>query len=348
MGYDSFRRDLSQLTTFWTADRRYGVRMDPSERLELVLAAAGLDKGAARPAELVLSYSNDTWLIPSDRGPAVLRVAWRGDRQRLMREAMVGGEVGESFGYPEVLGAGWVQDADLTYTLTRRLAGCSLATAWVGLDQSTRLAAVEQAVRLIQQLHRWRPSVEQLAALRPRVDGSALVADQLGWSIIPWGVVDPERLLAALGEVAGFPVSLFAPLSERVATDLPLLAEVDHGPVITHGDVHLDNLWWDGQQVSGLIDLEWVRPGPAWWDVARVADQTFDPDHPTTGAHQLIIDQLHDQHPEWSAIPDLQRRIELVQLGHAVRQVILAGSVVDDGQLDHPLSVIKMLLARRS
>jgi len=56
--------------------------LDAATRLELVRPT-----GPAGPAGAVLaeSWSNDTWLIDQP----VLRVCWRGDRERLVRERLV-------------------------------------------------------------------------------------------------------------------------------------------------------------------------------------------------------------------------------------------------------------------
>jgi hypothetical protein len=55
---------------------------DPADRLEIVRPAVPVDLAGAVLGE---SWSNDTWL--TDR--SVLRVCWRGDRERLVRERML-------------------------------------------------------------------------------------------------------------------------------------------------------------------------------------------------------------------------------------------------------------------
>ncbi|WP_026554733.1 hypothetical protein [Arthrobacter sp. 35W] len=77
------------------------------QRLEDVLPAAGLS--LADDSVLLESNSNDVWAITDpDRGTVVLRICWRGDRQRMLREAAVGRELSRVVGYPEVLAAGAV------------------------------------------------------------------------------------------------------------------------------------------------------------------------------------------------------------------------------------------------
>jgi len=56
--------------------------LDAATRLELVRPTVPVDLAGAVLAE---SWSNDTWLIDQP----VLRVCWRGDRERLVRERLV-------------------------------------------------------------------------------------------------------------------------------------------------------------------------------------------------------------------------------------------------------------------
>jgi hypothetical protein len=71
---------------FWCGP--VSVSDDARDRLHLVLAESGLVPVDA--PELIASPSNDAWMLDdAELGPVVLRVCWRGDRQRLLREAAV-------------------------------------------------------------------------------------------------------------------------------------------------------------------------------------------------------------------------------------------------------------------
>ena len=72
---------------------------EPARRLEIVRAAVPVDVAGAVLAE---SWSNDTWLI----GGSVLRVCWRGDRERLVREAMLLGSLPAAVPHAMVVAAG--------------------------------------------------------------------------------------------------------------------------------------------------------------------------------------------------------------------------------------------------
>ena len=84
-------------------------------RLSAVAEDAGLRSisGAIR----LPSASNEAWKV----GDIVVRISWRGDRERVSREVAVLQHLPESVPHPEVLGPGTT--ADRTWTLTRWVPG---------------------------------------------------------------------------------------------------------------------------------------------------------------------------------------------------------------------------------
>jgi len=87
---------------------------DPAARLEIIRPAVPADLGGAVLAE---SWSNDTWLT----GGPVLRLCWRGDRERLVREAMLLGSLPAAVPHATVVAA--ARTGDLTWMVLRRLPG---------------------------------------------------------------------------------------------------------------------------------------------------------------------------------------------------------------------------------
>src|SRR5258708_22988274 len=76
-------RPTRERCLFASVIRTYCGRVtDPVDRLEMVRTAVPVDLAGAVLGE---SWSNDTWV--TDR--SVLRVCWRGDRERLGREGML-------------------------------------------------------------------------------------------------------------------------------------------------------------------------------------------------------------------------------------------------------------------
>src|SRR5438477_6628211 len=108
----------------------------PRERLRHVGRVAGLsDDASASPLE---SHSNDAWLL----GDVVVRICWRGDLGRLEREALIMGHLPDSIPHPSVLDAG--RDAELSWTITRRLEGDNLRDIWGSFGPPQRQGAISQ------------------------------------------------------------------------------------------------------------------------------------------------------------------------------------------------------------
>lgn len=102
-------------------------------------------------AVLVESWSNDTWVT----GQSVLRVCWRGDRGRLLREQALLAALPGAVPHAEVLGAG--QAGDLTWMAMRRVAGERLDLVWPRLADGQRRAALRRLGAVLAALHRWAP-----------------------------------------------------------------------------------------------------------------------------------------------------------------------------------------------
>ncbi len=106
---------------------------DPAARLEIVRPAVPVDLDEAVLAE---SWSNDTWLT----GGSVLRVCWRGDRKRLVRERMLLESLPARVPHATVLAAGCT--GGLTWLVVRRIPGERLDLVWPGLSGPERRDAV--------------------------------------------------------------------------------------------------------------------------------------------------------------------------------------------------------------
>jgi|GEM_PF-2845434 len=106
---------------------------DAAARLAVIGGAVPVDLGGAI---LVESWSNDTWMT----GRFVLRVCWRGDRERLLRERALLASLPASVPHAVALTAG--RAGDLTWLVLERLAGERLDLAWPRLTGRLRQEAV--------------------------------------------------------------------------------------------------------------------------------------------------------------------------------------------------------------
>lgn len=315
----------------------------PHARLGALLRTGALD--LVGEPQLVASYSNDAWYARSaSAGDLVLRICWIGDRDRLLREAAVGRALPAEVGYPEVLASGALaaDGAAFTWMSSRRLSGRSLLAAWPELDARRRERALGEVVAPLRALHAWRPPADVAARLgppSPTTDPQTII----GTTILPLPLDRVRHLVAPAGDRAPDHRVVVAEAWRWIVDHADLLPRLDDpADVVTHGDLHLDNIWWDGERVAGLLDLEWVRWGPPWIDLVSVRDNALAGDD-LSEPHQRLLDTLRAAVPGLEA-PDLVRRLTVVELAFQLRQILVWPPPGPDPATDHPVRLLQRLL----
>lgn len=312
-------------------------------RFGALVRAAELD--LVGEPELVTSHSNDAWYVRSaSAGDAVLRVCWIGDRERLLREAAVGRALPPEVGYPPVLASGALnRDGEsLTWMLSRRLQGSTLRTVWPELDPGQRERALVDVARPLRALHGWRPPAEVAALLGPP-PASDDPTTIIGRSILPLPLDRVRHLVRPAADRAGEHRAVVEESWSWLVDHADLLPRLDDpADVITHGDLHLDNVWWDGRRVAGLLDLEWVRWAPAWTDLVPVRDNALAGDEGSP-AHTALLANLVAELPELR-VPQLERRLTAVELAFQLRQLLVWPPPGSPPAVDHPIELLRRLL----
>lgn len=320
-----------------------------SLRLEAVLRASGLRP--THPPVGIESHSNDTCLIDEAiHGAAVLRVCYRGDVDRLLREAAIGRLLPPSAGYPDVLGAGETSTGDmrLTWSLTRRLRGSSLLDAWASLSPDERRHAVHSTARALRALHGWRPPADLPTRLSwPATESLTSPTLVIGASIHPVPAARAGRLIDALAENPVVDRHLIAAVRatfERLRHLAPVVDDPSTGGLI-HGDLQLSNIWWSERGEAGLIDLEWVRFAPSWMDVARLQDNTDVDAANGVDAHAVFLGGLEAEYPELFAVDRFDERIRLLCLVFQVRQALISPPIPGVPlPPDHPIRMLERMV----
>ena len=312
-------------------------------RFEALVRTGALDPlGTPEP---ITSYSNDAWYVRSaSAGDVVLRVCWIGDRERLLREAAVAREVPVEVGYPEVLAWGevTVDGEAITWMTSRRLPGATLRTVWPELDERQQEQALQDVARPLQALHGWRPPASVAARLRPPLpstDPQTIV----GSTILPLPLERVRHLVAPAADRAPEHRDTVEEAWGWVIDHADLLPRLDDpADVVTHGDLHLDNVWWDGERVTGLLDLEWVRWGPSWVDLVPARDNALAGDE-LSEPHARLLETLRAHAPGLEA-PDLELRLTAVELAFQLRQVLVWPPPGREPAVDHPVRLLRRLL----
>ncbi|HJP80366.1 MAG TPA: aminoglycoside phosphotransferase family protein [Pseudonocardiaceae bacterium] len=225
------------------------------ERLAVVAGRLGLrlTGGESR----LDGASNDTWLL----GEQVLRVCWRGDLDRLAREAALLLALPEEIPAPRPLECD--RDDDLSWLLMPRLPGIPLA------DVPERRGLVRELGAIVRAVHAWQPPQDiraMVEAAAPRDDDDALTIT--GKRLVPLARAQQLRLADYVRTMPFVPGELVDAIVERLPDRLP-----EEPEAFLHGDLTPGNVLVHERRISGLLDWEWAWFGPAgtestlplWW-----------------------------------------------------------------------------------
>lgn len=297
--------------------------------------------GLVSTLERVASNVNEVWFA----GPFVLRVCPHPSSRRLEHEVGVASRLPAGFPYPPVVGHGRGSYGE--WLVMRRVAGEPLSRSWPHLRESYRRAAVSQMADALRALH-------QVPA-----DDSSTTAETD--SLECPHQLPPGRLLHLLHRAARLPH--VDPLVIETAIELVLRCRdaVDEPPhhFLVHGDLHLENVLWDGDGVAAVLDLEWARPGPADLDLDVLlrfcADPAphVDPDYghlALASDYRSVPGWLRQDYPGLFDHPRLEDRLAVYCLAYDVRQLLLDPPSGPQATLPHhhPERRIRRLVEGRS
>jgi aminoglycoside phosphotransferase (APT) family kinase protein len=211
-------------------------------RARRALSEAGLDMHL--PLTRASSVTNEVWV--SDE--VVVRVN-RQPNQRLRREAALGPLLPPDIGYPEIVAYGGQLGAD--WLVVKRVPGNVLSRCWPTMAVDERRSAVRQLAGILKSLHRFVCPTDL-----PEIDTPQLLGGH------GFRAVDP--LLAALDQADSLQYVNRGLIDEARQFVLNTCAVIEpfDVPTLVHGDLHFENVLWDGTTVTALLDFEWCRAGP--------------------------------------------------------------------------------------
>jgi hygromycin-B 7''-O-kinase len=306
-------------------------------RARRALAEAGLDMHL--PLLRASSVTNEVWI--SDE--YVVRVN-RQPNQRLRREALLGPSLPVQVGYPDIIAYGGQLGAD--WLVVRRVRGNPLSRCWPTMSPFERRSAVRQLAAMLRALHR-TPCPPGLPAIdTPQLLGSRRHGGH---------AVDP--LLVALERAEQLPFVEPATIREmrRRVIETGDAVEPFNTPNLVHGDLHFENLLWDGVTVTTLLDFEWCRSSPPDLELdifLRFCAYPFlhvaeDYEHLTRVEDYAPVPWwLAEDYPELFAERDLLTRMQLYSIAYDVRELLLFPPVRPPRELStyHPLNRLERTL----
>ena len=205
---------------------------------ELGLPATGLVRAD--------SVTNEVWMTDDH----VVRLN-RAIDPRLHREAMLSQVLGPDVRYPPLVQHGGEVGND--WLVLQRVEGRPLSRCWPTMSTTDRREAVRQLAGCLQAVHRTpAPAVQGLVDPPQPLDPA------------PTGALAVRSLLAAIdraGRLEHVDGMVMMEAAEHVRANAHALDPFD-GRTLIHGDLSLENVLWDGHDVTALLDFEFSRPGP--------------------------------------------------------------------------------------
>jgi len=309
-------------------------------RAKHALEAAGLDSQVALTR--ASSVTNEVWLSTE----YVIRVNRRPDK-RLWREAKLGPQLPAAVAYPEVVGYGTGIGFD--WLVARRCDGNVLSRCWPTMSPAQQRLAVRQLAFMLRSLHE-TPVPGGLGDVNELDSPQLLRGGQ--------GVAPVSPLLDALARAGALPnvdPSLLHELADFVRANSSAIEPFDTGTLI-HGDLTFENVLWNGERVTALIDFEWARPAPrdleldvllrfCAYPYLHVAEDYMD--QTVAEAYEDVPAWLAEDYPQLFAAPRLLDRLRIYAIAFEVRQVLMHPPLAASSR-HHPMHRLVRLLTRRS
>ena len=286
---------------------------DPPGRLGLLLGRESALREHARDyaPERLPSDSNDVWRM----GSLVLRVCWRGDTSRLLKDAAIAEALPKVLRHPEVVAAGGHDE--LTWVLTEFVDGHNLASHWASMSQGDRRVAIHRSAEALRVLHDWQPPTaisDRLAADSPRPASDAQTIVESCINPLPLTVT--QVLIDDLERREGVDLSVVRDLRDVLTALSPHDPFDSEDPrVVVHGDLSIANVLWRDRNDISVIDFEWARWGRRDMDLPSFSDISG-PE--VTDAFRWI----YEGYPELFAYPQLIERLWLYEIVFALRGLL--------------------------
>lgn len=306
------------------------------QRLEHVAGLLGIS--LTGDESLIDSGSNDAWLL----GDRVVRICWRGDIDRLLRESMLAEVLPSTIPHASLDDYG--RDDTLSWAVSPRVAGISLADLWATSPEDRLRDLTRQSAAIMRALHRWSPPGDLVTVLRqarrsPGADALTVVG-ALG---APTEFNHQQTMVDFLRNTSYVDGALLDAVSARIQAAQAALVPLLQMDVLVHGDFTPGNMLVDNGEVTALLDFEYARFAPATDDLAMpwiwIGQQS-----PVINAGRFL-DWLPEVYPEPFEVSDLAARRKIADFGFALRVCIVWPPDRPESQLtpEHPLHKLRRL-----
>jgi len=307
-------------------------------RARHALLHAGLDSTV--PIEMASSVTNEVWLTPDH----VVRVNRR-PNQRLRREAILGPSLPAEIGYPTVVAYGGRMGAD--YLVLERVPGRPLAHCWPNMTTDQRRSSVCQLAAKLRTIHHTRGPADLPAIDAPQMLRGETLSPVMSLLV----ALDQARSLAHVDRGLIDDV-------ERMVYDLTPAVEPFASDFLVHGDLTFENILWDGETITAVLDFEWSRNSPPDVDLdvflrmcclpqLHVGDDHVAQTRPEDYA--AVPWWLREDYPELFDVGRQFDRLRLYAIAYDIRDLTMFPPSVEASRLDefHALNRLRRTIVGR-
>lgn len=300
-------------------------------RAHAALQQAGL--GGAGSLTRVSNTTNEVWMA----GQYVLRINRSGNVRGTLRHELRALEtlasvvpVPEPVSYGEATFGEWI--------VLRRVPGQELSRTWPAMSDRQRREAITALGRALKRLH----SVDPFAA---------------GLDAPPIPVEPAIDVLARVARLPHVETGLIRDAAELLTSTMGAL---DQRPTaLIHGDLHFENVLWDGERLTAIIDWEWARAAAADEELDVLMHSLANPalhvstDYAASVSRQdyeCVTGWLRAAYPELFAHPRLAERLTTYRLAYDARALLRDPPDRPADQLPrhHPYRRLQRLVEGRS
>jgi aminoglycoside phosphotransferase (APT) family kinase protein len=245
----------------------------------------------------------------------VLEVCYRGDVDRLVREAELLAVLPDSVPGPAVLDYG--RDQLMSWILVKRVRAGSLWDAWASEPGAVLRSYVSQLAQIMRSLHSWQPPARVLARYaaaecpEAETDPVAIAASTL----TPLSASQPGLLIEHPRAAAFTDQDVLDTIAARPAEVAARVTISRDADVVLHGDCTPANVLVRDGCVVALLDFEWSRRGPRDIEVTLPAFSAWDDGPP-------MLPWLAESYPDLFDVPDFEQRQWSYRAGFALRGLI--------------------------
>jgi aminoglycoside phosphotransferase (APT) family kinase protein len=264
--------------------------------------------------------NNEVWFA----GTNVLRISTSQTTARLAWEAQVAQVLPPTVPHAPVVSHGATEYGE--WLIGRRIPGWPLSRGWGEMNGVQRRSATHQLADAMRGLHGCPGPMDDHGPVVPpflRDPASLECPHQLPAS----------RLLALIercAQLKGVDPGLFRAAADVVHHCAAAFAgEPPRG--LVHGDLHLENVLWDGSRLTAILDFEWARLAPPDLDLDVLLRFCADPELHVTADYKEKVRRhdyanvpnwLREGYPALFGHPRLRDRLTLYALAYDVRHLL--------------------------